>query len=127
MMKVQRADMCVHGFGCSKQGRTARCCPFVPIVSTSSSGKSSSILHSLEFVPSDNHLFIHPKQFLAVQSLTSDQQTKGDLQDWLKGLAASFFDEGNQNLVRRCDMCLDLHSDYSYVEKQLNGGTSMLQ
>jgi hypothetical protein len=32
--------------------------------------------YSLEFVPSDNHLFIHPKQFLAGQSLTSDQEIK---------------------------------------------------
>jgi hypothetical protein len=79
---------------------------------------------SLELAPADYHLFIHSKQFVAGQSLASDQETKDAVQDWLKGLSASFFDGGIQNLVRRCDKCLDLHGD---CVEQFNVGTSMLQ
>ena len=55
--------------------------------------------YSLELAPGDYRLFIHPRQFLAGQSLTSDQETKDAVQDWLKSLAASSSDEGIQNLV----------------------------
>jgi hypothetical protein len=68
--------------------------------------------YSLELAPGDYHLFIHSKQFVACQSLASDQETKDPVQDWLKGLSARFFDGGIRNLVRRCDKCLDLHGDY---------------
>jgi len=92
----------------------------------SSSGKSSSILHTvLNLYLVTITCLSTPSNFLAGRSLASDRGIKDDLQDWLKGLAAISFDEGNQNLVRRCDICLDLHSHY--VEKKLNAGTSMLQ
>jgi hypothetical protein len=48
------------------------------------------------------------------QSLRGDQDTK-DVLDWLKGLAATFCDEGIRKLVPRCDRCRNLHDDY--VEK----------
>jgi hypothetical protein len=47
---------------------------------------------------SDCHLLLHLKKFLVVRSLRSDQETK-DVQDWLKGLMATFFDKGIQKLV----------------------------
>jgi len=117
--------MCGHGVGCSKQDRRAVCCPIARITPQFKWEIFEDPPYNLEFVPTDDHLFIHPKQFLAGRSLTSYHGIKDDMQDWLKSLAAICFDEGNQNLVRRCDMCLDLHSDY--VEKHLNAGTSMLQ
>jgi hypothetical protein len=68
---------------------------------------------SPDIAPSYYHLFLHLKKCLAGHSL-SDQETK-HVQDWLKGLAAAFIDEGIQKLVPRYDKCLNLHGDY--VEK----------
>jgi hypothetical protein len=34
------------------------------------------------------------------------------VQDWLKGLVATFIDEGIQKLVPRYDKCLNLNGDY---------------
>ena len=53
--------------------------------------------------------FLHLKEFLADQSLTSGQKTKDIVQDWLRGFKASFCDEGLKKLVQRCDKCLNLH------------------
>jgi transposase len=50
--------------------------------------------YSPDFAPSDYHLFLHLKNFLGSQSLGSDQETKDIVQDWLIGLAVSFYDEG---------------------------------
>jgi hypothetical protein len=44
-------------------------------------------------------LFLHLKTFPAGRSLRSDRQTKEVVQDWLKGSAETFFDEGIQKLV----------------------------
>jgi hypothetical protein len=56
-------------------------------------------MYSSELAPSDDHLFLHIKKFLSGQRLSCDQDTKQYMQDWLKGLAANFFEEGIQNLV----------------------------
>jgi hypothetical protein len=64
----------------------------------SSSGKISSILHTVSTFTGDYHLFFGLKKFLAVQSHRSDQETKDVVQDWLQGLAATFFFEGIQKL-----------------------------
>jgi len=58
-------------------------------------------MYSADLSPSDNHLFLHIKKFLAGQRLRCDQDTKHVLQDWLKGLGANFYEEGIQKLVPR--------------------------
>jgi hypothetical protein len=45
-------------------------------------------MYSTDLAPSDYHLFLYIKKFLAGQRLRCDQDTKEVLQDWLKGLAA---------------------------------------
>jgi len=57
--------------------------------------RASSIQSRLS--PNDYHLFFGLKKFLAVQSKRSDQETK-DVQDWMQGLAATFFFEGMQKM-----------------------------
>ena len=56
-------------------------------------------LYSPDLSPSRYHLFLSLKKFLAGQSLRIDQETKGIMQGWLKGLSATFLDEGIQKLV----------------------------
>ena len=68
--------------------------------------------YSLDLAPSDYHLFLHRKAFLAAQSLRGDQDTKDFVQYWLNVLAAIFCNEGMQKLVRRYIKCLNLHGDY---------------
>jgi hypothetical protein len=53
--------------------------------------------------------FIHLKQFLAGQRLRFDEDTKHVLQDWMKGLAANFYEEGIRKMVPRYDKFLNLH------------------
>jgi len=53
--------------------------------------------YSSELASTDYHLFLHPKKFLAGQSLKSVQETEG-MQDWLKGLVGTFFNKGIQKL-----------------------------
>jgi hypothetical protein len=53
--------------------------------------------HGPDLAPCDCHLFLHLETFLAGQSLKSVQETKG-MQDWLKGLAVTFFNKGIQKL-----------------------------
>jgi len=50
-------------------------------------------LYSPDLIPSDYHLFFHIKKFLARQILRCEQNTKHVLQDSLKRLAATFFEE----------------------------------
>jgi hypothetical protein len=78
-----------------------------------------------ELTSNDYDLFLHPKKFLAGQSFRCDQETEDVVQDWLRGLAATFSIEGTQKLVPRCGKCLNLHGDY--VEKWINVGTNMPQ
>jgi hypothetical protein len=56
-------------------------------------------MYSIELAPSDYHLFLYIKKFPSGQRLGCDQDTKHVLQDWLKGLATNFFEEGIQKLV----------------------------
>jgi len=59
--------------------------------------------------------FIHLKKFLAGQRLRFEHDTKHVLQNWLKGLAANFFERGIQKLVPRYDKCLNLLSPEFYI------------
>lgn len=64
------------------------------------------VAYSPDLVPSDYHVFFHLKKFLVGQSARHDQETTDIVEDWLKGLAVTFFDEGIQKLVPRCDVPL---------------------
>jgi transposase len=67
--------------------------------------------YSSDLAPSDYDLFLNLKTFLTGQSLGSDQETKDVVQDQLKGLTETIFDEGIQKLVPRYDKCLNLYGD----------------
>jgi hypothetical protein len=47
--------------------------------------RSGYPLYSIELAPSDYHLVLHRKAFLAAQSLRGDQDTKGVVQERLGG------------------------------------------
>jgi histone-lysine N-methyltransferase SETMAR len=66
-------------------------------------------------VPSDFHLFLHLKNFLAGQRFNNDEDVKRAVQKWLSSQVATFYDEGIQKLVSRYDKCLN--NDGNYVEK----------
>jgi hypothetical protein len=66
-------------------------------------------------VPSDFHLFLHLKKFLAGQRFNNDEDVKRAVQMWLSSQAATFYDEGIQKLVSRYDKCLN--NGGNYVEK----------
>jgi hypothetical protein len=72
-------------------------------------------LEKTDLAPSDFHLFIRLKRFLAAERFSSDDDVKTAVQHWVKTLATDFFDEGIQKLVPRYDKCLSLGGDY--VEK----------
>jgi hypothetical protein len=67
---------------------------------------------SSDLVLCDYHLFLRLKKLRTGQSLRSVQQTKEVVQDWMKGLVATFFDEGIQKLVPRHHKRLDVPGDY---------------
>jgi histone-lysine N-methyltransferase SETMAR len=63
--------------------------------------------HSPDLAPSDFHLFLHLKKFLAGQHFNIDEDVKRAVQKWLFSQAATFYDEGIQKLVSRYDKCLN--------------------
>jgi histone-lysine N-methyltransferase SETMAR len=66
-------------------------------------------------VPSDFHLFLHLKNFLAGQRFNNDEDVKRAVQKWLSSQVATFYDEGIQKLVSCYDKCLN--NGGNYVEK----------
>jgi histone-lysine N-methyltransferase SETMAR len=71
--------------------------------------------YSPDLAPSDFHLFLHLKKFLAGQHFNNDEDVKRAVQKWLSSQAATFYDEGIQKLVSRYDKCLN--NGGNYVEK----------
>ena len=71
--------------------------------------------YSPDLAPSDFHLFLHLKSFLASRRFHDDNEVKEALTSCFASLAASFYDEGIQKLVQRYDMCLN--NGGHYVEK----------
>jgi hypothetical protein len=55
--------------------------------------------YNLNLAPSDFHLFLYLKIFLAAEGFSSKDEVKTAVQHWVKTLAADFFDEGIQKLV----------------------------
>ena len=69
---------------------------------------------SPDLVPSDFHMFLHLKSFLAGRRF-HDNEVKEAVTTCFASQAASFYDEGIQKLVQRCDKCLN--NGGNYVEK----------
>jgi histone-lysine N-methyltransferase SETMAR len=63
--------------------------------------------YSPDLAPSDFHLFLHLKKFLAGQRFNNDEDVKRTVQKGLSSQAAAFYDEGIQKLVSRYDKCLN--------------------
>ena len=59
--------------------------------------------YSPNLAPSDYHVFLQLKKFLAGQSVGNDKEIR-DMLDFLKGLAVTFFDEGIQKQDPQYDM-----------------------
>ena len=70
--------------------------------------------YSPDLAPSDLHLFLHLKSFLAGRRL-HDNEVKEAVTTCFASQAASFYDEGIQKLVQRYDKCLN--NGGNYVEK----------
>ncbi|GFT77149.1 histone-lysine N-methyltransferase SETMAR [Trichonephila clavipes] len=71
--------------------------------------------YSPDLAPSDFHLFLHLKSFLAGKHLNNDKELKKNVSNWLKTQAATFYEEGIEKLVPRYDTCLQNFG--SYVER----------
>jgi len=71
--------------------------------------------YSPDLEPSDYHLFMHLKKWLASQSYEEDDRLKTDVTTWFKSLAADFFDTEIRKLVPRYQKCVEVRGDY--VEK----------
>jgi hypothetical protein len=71
--------------------------------------------YSPDLEPSDFHLFLRLKKFLAGQRFLKYEDVKGAVKKWPSSQAATFYEEGIQKLVPRCDKCLN--NGGSYVEK----------
>ncbi|GFU99501.1 histone-lysine N-methyltransferase SETMAR [Trichonephila clavipes] len=68
-----------------------------------------------DLAPSDFHLFLHLKSFLAGKHFNNDKELKENVSNWLKTQAATFYEEGIEKLVPRYDTCLQNFG--SYVER----------
>ncbi|GFV03916.1 histone-lysine N-methyltransferase SETMAR [Trichonephila clavipes] len=71
---------------------------------------------SPDLTPSDFHLFLHLKSFLAGKHFNNDKELKENVSNWLKTQAATFYEEGIEKLVPRYDTCLQNFG--SYVERK---------
>ena len=67
--------------------------------------------YSPDLAPSDFHLFLHLKSFLAGRQL-HDNEVKEAVNTYFASQAASFYDEGLQKLVQRYDKCLNNGGNY---------------
>jgi len=68
--------------------------------------------YSPDLVPSDYHLFLHMKCFLAGKQFHSDAEVETIVNNWLQQQAVDFFDTSIQKLVMRYNKCLDSAGDY---------------
>jgi len=71
--------------------------------------------YSPDLVPSDFHLFLHFKSFLAGQWFHDNSEAKKAVTTCFASQLASFYDEGIQKLVQHYDKCLN--NGGNYVEK----------
>jgi len=71
--------------------------------------------YSPDLAPSDFHLSLHLKSFLAGQRFHDDNEVKEAVTTCFESQAASFYDEGIQKLVQCYDKCLN--NGGNFVEK----------
>ncbi|GBM71170.1 hypothetical protein AVEN_193850-1 [Araneus ventricosus] len=71
--------------------------------------------YSPDLAPSDFHLLLHMKTWLATQHFGDDEELSAGVRAWLKSQVAKFYDDGIKKLVYRYDKCLNLNGHY--VEK----------
>lgn len=71
--------------------------------------------HSPDLAPSDFHLFPFLKRWLGGQRFGDDEELISAVNTWFQNQAAQWYNTGIENLVSRCDKCLNLLGDY--VEK----------
>jgi histone-lysine N-methyltransferase SETMAR len=72
--------------------------------------------YSPDLEPSDFHLFLRLKKFLAGQRFLNDDDVEVALKKCLSSQAATFYKEGTQKPVPRYDKCLN--NGGNCVEKQ---------
>jgi len=63
--------------------------------------------HSRDLAPSDFHLFLHLKSFLAGRQFHDDKKVKEAITTCFALQVAPFCDEGIQKMVQRYDKCLN--------------------
>jgi hypothetical protein len=68
-----------------------------------------------DLAPSDFHLFLHLKSFLALRRFHDDNEVKEAITMCFASQVASFCHEGIQKLVQRYDKCVN--NCGNYVEK----------
>ncbi|GFV39220.1 histone-lysine N-methyltransferase SETMAR [Trichonephila clavipes] len=68
-----------------------------------------------DLTPSDFHLFLHLKSFLAGKHFNNDKELKENVSNSLKTQVATFYEEGIEKLVPRYDTCLQNFG--SFVER----------
>ncbi|XP_015438009.1 PREDICTED: histone-lysine N-methyltransferase SETMAR-like [Dufourea novaeangliae] len=71
--------------------------------------------YSPDLAPSDYHLFPKLKEHLTGTRFSNDDEVKDEVQRFLNGMAASWYDMGIQKLLQRLQKCIDRNGDY--VEK----------
>ncbi|GFX34949.1 histone-lysine N-methyltransferase SETMAR [Trichonephila clavipes] len=98
------------GLGHVRTAMTSQCEPFAFCIAESKNHHSPP-----DLTPSDFHLFLHLKSFLAGKQFTNDKELKENVSNWLKTQAATFYEEGIEKLVPRYDTCLQNFG--SYVER----------
>jgi len=64
--------------------------------------------YSPDLAPSDYHLFMHLKKWLASQSFEDHDRLKTGVTTWFKSLVADFFDTGIRKLVPRYQKCVEV-------------------
>lgn len=74
--------------------------------------------YSPDLAPSDYHLFLLLKNYLAGKRFSDQEELEKTVNDWFKNLAAEEYNMGIEKLVSRMDKCLNLGGDY--VEKSEN-------
>jgi hypothetical protein len=65
--------------------------------------------------PTEFHLFVHLKRFLAGKVFNSNDELKESAENWLMSQLAEFYEQGIQNLVLCYNKCISVAGDY--VEK----------
>ncbi|KAG5332929.1 SETMR methyltransferase, partial [Acromyrmex charruanus] len=61
------------------------------------------------------YLFTSLKLHMGGKKFSTDEEVKGEVEKWTKGLAGNYFEEGIKNLIPRFTTCIERNGDY--VEK----------